>query len=161
MPGDGRYRLAALLRVRAEAERCAAAALAVALAALEREEAELSRQDTSFRERGREAARAGGEPPGRSGEALQWTTRALCRARGELRDLAARRDAQRVRAEEARQSAERARAALAAARGQRRGIEMHRERWVGERRAARQAALDAEQEDLARAGAAASRSGSA
>jgi len=159
--GDGRYRLAALLRVRAEAERCAAAALAAALVALEREEAELSRRDARFRERGREAARAGSEPPGRSGQALQWRARALCRARGELRELAVRRDAQRVRVEEARQAAGRARAALAAARGERRGIEMHRERWVGERRAARQAALDSEQEDLARAGGGACRSGSA
>lgn len=151
MTGDGRYRLAALLRLRAEAERCAGADVAAALASLGREEAELSRRDTRFGERGREAAGARARPLARSGQALQWTARALCRLRGELQALEVQRDAQRARVEAARGAVERAQAGLAVARAERRGIELHRERWAGERRAARRAVLEAEQDDLARA----------
>jgi hypothetical protein len=73
MPEDGRYRLAALLRIREEAERCAGTAAAAALADLEREEAELSRREARLGQRVQEAAGTGREPAGRSGQALQWT----------------------------------------------------------------------------------------
>lgn len=152
MAGEGRYRLAALLRLGIERERCAAAALAVALADLGNEETELSGCDARLGDRGREAAGAGREPAGRNGQALQWRARRLRRLREEMRELADRRDAARVRVQEAREAADRASAALAAAMAGRREIELHRERWAEERRAARQAALEAEHDDLARAG---------
>ncbi len=148
----GRYRLAALLLLRTVEERGAAAALASALAALEREEAELSGRDVSLRERRGEAAGTARAAAGRTGQALQWTARALVRLRGEIRELALGREAQRAQVEQAVERTALARDRLEAARAGRRGIEMHRERWEAGRRWARQAALEAEQDDRAPAG---------
>ncbi len=150
MGGEGRYRLAAVLRLRSEAEHDAAAVLADALAAQARAESELSACEDRFRGCQRDVAAAGRGPQAGSGLALQWRARRLDRLRRDLEELAASREARRAGAEEARRAADRDAAALAAARAERRGIEEHRQRWAEGRREARQAALQAEQDDRAR-----------
>jgi hypothetical protein len=143
------YRLEVLLGLRREAERAAVAGLAAGLARLEREQRELCGREERLRGLERAALETGGPLAGASGETLAWSARLRHRLRCERGVQTKLCQEQRAQAREAEAAAERAMAVLATARGERRHLEGHRERWAAGLRAARGRALEAEMDDLA------------